>query len=571
VIGEAVATRPPSFIVVIDDEAEPLQQMTNELARRYAADYRLLSYSSPEVALDKLASMARAGMEVALVLADQWTPTLLGGDVLREVAHSHPHAKRALLVDWGSWADRRTADAIAQAMALGHADYYILKPTNRPDEYFHRTISDFLYDWSRTAASTAREIVVVGEPLSARTHLLTNLLTRSGIRHAFVDPGSTDGRVLLEASASDAAGGPVVVMRGGRVLVDPTPIDVARAYGAATKLGRQRAFDLVVVGGGPGGLAAAVHASSEGLRTVVVEREALGGQAGASTLIRNYPGFPRGISGGELGQRAFQQAWVFRARFLLFCEAVGLRACGGEHTVELQDGTEATARAVLLAMGVSYRQLDLPALEPFQGAGVYYGASAVEGRAVVGQDVYVIGGGNSAGQAAMHLSRFARRVTLVVRAGSLAESMSRYLVEEIDATENVFVRYDTEVVDGGGQLRLEYLVLRNNETEAIERVEARGLFVLIGASPHTEWLPDTIERDDWGYVCTDRDASGAHWMLDRPPYPYETCVPGVFAIGDVRSRSVKRVASAVGEGSVVIQHVLEYLRGHRHAEAAHSG
>jgi thioredoxin reductase (NADPH) len=348
-------------------------------------------------------------------------------------------------------------------------------------------------------------------------------------------------------------------MRNGPVLVDPSPTEVASAYGAATRLGRRRDFDLIIAGAGPAGLAAAGYASSEGLMTLVVEREALGGQAGSSSLIRNYMGFPRGISGAELAQRAYQQAWVFGAHFVLMCEVTGLRVGEGRHTVTLRDGSEASARAVVLATGVSYRRLGIPALEELSGAGVFYGASASEGPTLSGKDAFVVGGGNSAGQAAIHLADYARRVTMVVRRESLTETMSRYLCEEIEATPNIDVRLGTEVVDGGGEGRLQRLTLRECRSGETEDVEAAGLFILIGVRPHTDWLPETIERDEWGFLLTDRDASGDNWTLGRAPYQYETSVPGIFAVGDVRSRSAKRVASAVGEGSVVIQHVHEYL------------
>jgi thioredoxin reductase (NADPH) len=364
---------------------------------------------------------------------------------------------------------------------------------------------------------------------------------------------------VLERAGDDGTHGPVVAMRDGPVIVDATPKDVVRAYGATTELGHRRHFDVIIAGAGPAGLAAAVYAASEGLQTLVVEGEALGGQAGASSLIRNYLGFPRGISGAELGQRAYQQAWVFGARFLVLCEVTALHVGEDRHTVVLSDGTSATARAVVLATGVSYRRLDIPALEALQGAGVYFGASLSEGPAVLGEDVYVVGGGNSAGQAALYLARYARQVTMVVRGGTLAESMSQYLREALRAAGNVEVRLSTEVVAGGGQGRLEHLVLRDASTGATDDVRAAALFVLIGARPRTDWLPPAIERDQWGYVLTDRDASGGHWTLPRAPYPYETSVPGVFAVGDLRARSVKRVASAVGEGSVVMQHVHHYV------------
>jgi thioredoxin reductase (NADPH) len=555
-------------LLAVDDEPDALAGLREALQRRYESDYQVSCVASPGEALELLEELRAAGRAVAVVLADQWMPQMTGSELLVRVRDLHPHAKRGLLVDWGAWGDPDTTRAIVRSMSAGSIDYYVLKPANPRDEYFHRIVTEFLHEWSRAVATAQDEIVVVGEPLSAETHRITNLLSRSGIPHVLVDPGSPEGRRVLEEAGDDGSRGPVVAMRDGPVLVDAQPKDVARAYGATIQLGRRREFDLIVAGAGPAGLAAAVYAASEGLETLVVEGEAIGGQAGTSSLIRNYLGFPRGIGGAELGQRAYQQAWVFGARFLVLCAVTDLHIGADRHTVVLSDGTEATARAVVLATGVSYRRLGIPALEELQGAGVYYGASLSEGPAVLGKDVYVVGGGNSAGQAALYLARFARRVTLLVRTTSLAESMSHYLRDILRAAPNVEVRFSTEVVAAGGQGRLEHLTLRDTASGATEEVWGAALFVLIGAQPHTDWLPAAIERDPWGYVLTDRDASGEHWTLPRPPYPYETCVPGIFAVGDIRARSVKRVASAVGEGSVVIQHVHHYLTTggalHRH-------
>jgi thioredoxin reductase (NADPH) len=551
-------TRP--LILVVDDDAEALGRIDEQLCRRYAADYRVTCTGSPAEALRKLRNLRESGEQVAMVLADQWMPGETGSQLLERVWELHPHAKRGLLVDWGAWADRDTARAILLAMAAGDIHYYVLKPSRSPDEYFHRTISEFLHEWSRTVPTTSHEIVVVAEPLSAQAHEVRSLLTRNGIPHAVFTPDSEEGGELLRKAGQDGGCTVLVVMRNGPVLVDPSPTEVASAYGAATRLGRRRDFDLIIAGAGPAGLAAAGYAASEGLRTLVVEREALGGQAGSSSLIRNYMGFPRGISGAELAQRAYQQAWVFGAHFLVMCEVTGLRIGEGRHTVTLRDGSEASARAVALATGVSYRRLGIPALEELSGAGVFYGASASEGPTLSGKDAVVVGGGNSAGQTAIHLADYARRVTMVVRRESLSEKMSRYLCREIESTPNIDVRLGTEVVDGGGEGRLQRLTLRECHSGETEDLEAAGLFILIGARPHTDWLPEAIDRDQWGFLLTDRDASRDCWTLDRAPYQYETCVPGIFAVGDVRSGSAKRVASAVGEGSVVIQHVHEYLR-----------
>jgi thioredoxin reductase (NADPH) len=545
-------------LLAVEDELDSLRLIRAELDRRYGADYRVVCARSATAALDLLTSLREEGEPVAIVLADQWMPEMTGGELLARTRALHPHAKRGMLVDWGAWGDRKTARAILEAMALGNIDYYVLKPNRARDEYFHRTIGEFLHEWARAAPLNSREVVVVGRALTPATHSITDLLTRNGVPHSVLAPDSEEGRALLEEAGCDE-GRPLVAMRGGAMLVDPSPAEVAQAYGAHTQLGKRRDFDVIVAGAGPAGLGAAVYAASEGLSTLVVEREALGGQAGSSSLIRNYLGFPRGISGAELAQRAYQQAWVFGAHFLVMADITGLAIGADRHTVTLSDGSEATAGAVVLATGVSYRRLGIPELEELHGAGVFYGASVAEGRALAGKDGYVIGGGNSAGQVAMHLARYARRITLLVRAPSLAASMSHYLRGEIEAADNIDVRLETEVVAGGGEGRLERLTLRDNRSGEVEEVQADGLFILIGARPHTDWLPEVIERDEWGFVLTDRDTSGLQWTLERPPHPYETSVPGIFAVGDMRARAVKRVASAVGEGSVVIQHVHHHL------------
>jgi thioredoxin reductase (NADPH) len=545
-------------VLALDDDRDALVLIEQQLTRRYASDYRIVCFASPVEAREQLEELTRAGDEIALVLAG-----LCGADLLARTRNDHPRAKRGLLVPWGSWADRSTADAILHAMALGHIDYYVLKPWRSPDEYFHRTITEFLHEWSRSGSTQTQEIEVVATPRSREGHELTTLLSRNGIPHVLLPCDSERGRQRLEESGHSAADQPVVYLMN-RVLVNPTREDLIRAYGVQTELGDRREFDLIIVGGGPAGLSSSVYASSEGLETLTIEGEAIGGQAGASTLIRNYMGFHRGLGGAELAQRAYQQAWVFGTEFLLMREVESLRSEGERHILTISDGSEAYARAVVLATGVSYRRLGIPELEKLSGAGVFYGASFSEAQTVADQDVYIVGGGNSAGQSAMHLSRYASNVFIVIRGSSLADSMSQYLREAIEHTENVQVLQNTTVVGGGGEGRLEHLVLRKSDSGESRRVEAAALFVLIGARPRTDWLPETIERDQWGYVKTGPDAVAAKAarglpLGQRDPYSYETCVAGVFAVGDLRHGAVKRVASAVGDGSVAIRQVLEYL------------
>jgi thioredoxin reductase (NADPH) len=547
-------------LIAVDDDTDALGRVAEELKRRYGSDYRVECARSPNAALALLQELHDAGDPVALVLAAQWMEEMRGPELLARVRELHPLARRAVLIPWGGWGHRPTADAVMRAMALGHIDYYVLKPSTSPDEYFHRTVCEYLHEWSRTGIVRTQEIEVVAERRSPRTHEMRSSLARNGVPHRFYEPGTEEGRRLLEAAGVEFTGVPVVTMVDGRVLVDPTATELAEAYGVSTEIEDVRDFDVVVVGAGPGGLAAAVYAASEGLGTLVVEREAIGGQAGTSSLIRNYLGFSRGVTGAELAQRAYQQAWIFGTRFVLMRTARRLGARDGRHVIEVSGEGEVTARAVVLATGVSYRRLGAPGLEELTGSGVYYGASVAEASGLSGEEVYVVGGGNSAGQAAVHLSRFARRVTMLVRGPSLNETMSRYLIDEIGAAANVEVMPRTQVVAAAGAGHLERLTLRGGEDGSEWEVPAAALFVLIGAQPHTSWLPPAIERDERGYIQTgplvhpyDR------WPLARQPQPYETSIPGVFAVGDVRARSVKRVASAVGEGSVVIQQVHHYL------------
>ena len=531
------------LILAVDEDAEALERITSEL-QRYARDYRVVCGPSSEAALRQLESLRERDAAVAIVLAARGTQELKGEELLARVHDLHPHAKRALLIPWGGWADEETADAIRTAMALGHIDYYALKPWSTPDELFHRLVSEFLQEWRRQNAPGRRELTVVADPWSPRGYALRNLLARNGVPHAFHTPQSAEGVGFLRACSQEGADVPVVLLPDGSALVDPRAEDIAQ-HGTRmrTVLDEPGMFDVVIVGAGPAGLSAAVYASSEGLRALVVERESIGGQAGSSTRIRNYLGFSRGLSGAELAQRAYQQAWVFGATFLLTRDVTEIRSDGDTHVVSVSGADDVEARSVILAMGVSYRRLDVSALDALEGVGVFYGSSPSEARQFTGGDVFIVGGANSAGQAAVHLARYAANVTLVCRGRSLTQTMSTYLLDEIAGKENIHVRSRTQVLDAEGQDRLERLTLKG--PDGVETVPADALFILIGAEPRTEWLPSEIERDERGFVDTGAD--------------YGTSVPGIFAIGDVRSGSVKRVASAVGEGSVVIQHLHSYL------------
>jgi len=544
-------------ILVVDDDDAALGRVERELSRRCGVDYQVLATTDPDEALGLLDGLDPGDAAVALVLADQWMPGIDGTEFLARAARRYPRAKRGLLVEFGAWGDEPTARAILRAMAVGVIDYYVLKPWRSPDEFFNRTIAEFLHEWARMRPSGPREVAVVG-PDVERTHEIRSILSRNAIPHVVLDEQQPEGRALLARAGVGERPAPVVGFHDGRLLVDPSNVEIAEAFGFTTSH-KKSAFDVVIIGGGPAGLAAGVYAASEGLETLIIEREAIGGQAGSSSLIRNYLGFSRGVSGAELAMRAYQQAWVFGASVLMMREATWIAAVGPRLAVSVSDETTVDARAVVLAMGVSYRRLGVAELESLTGAGVFYGASIAEAQALEGEDVYVLGGGNSAGQAAMHLSRYARQVTIVVRGSSLASSMSHYLIQQIDTAPNIDVRFGWEVVGGGGEGRLEELVLGRRDSDERVTVPAAGLFVLIGAHPHTDWLPPEIERDDWGFVVT--GGSGGSVATGRTASSFETTMPGVFAAGDVRHGSMKRVGAAVGEGAGVIQEVYRYIHG----------
>ena len=550
-------------ILAVDDDPDELSRIEHELSDRYGTYYRVICEESAEAGLEVLRRLKGTGEEVVVALADQWMPEMRGIEFLTRVRHLFPTAKRAILF---VPEDRSINDVLPRAMVLGQIDYFVTKPRQTPSEVFHGVITDFLGEWARNYRAGQEAILVVGETWSRRSHEARDLLKRNGVPYAFYSVDSKEGRELLVRVGKTSARLPVWVLFDGQVLEDPSNEEVVDAFlGSKATHPQGREFDLVIVGAGPAGLAAAVYGASEGLDTLVVEGEAMGGQAGTSSMIRNYLGFERGISGTELATRAYQQAYLFGASFQWMRHATGLhREEDGGLVVNLSDGTEARGRAVVVATGASYRRLSVPSLEGLVGAGVFYGAAVTEARAMEGQEAYVVGGANSAGQAAVHLSKWASRVTLVVRGGSLAKSMSDYLIKEIEDIPNIEVRLNTQVVDGGGEGRLERLVLKHSGSGSTETVPAAALFVLIGAEPCAGWLPEEIVRDEQGYVVTGQDLlqNGRlpqGWPLERPPLLMETSMPGVFAVGDVRSGSVKRVASAVGAGAISVQLVHEYL------------
>jgi len=545
-------------ILAVDDDPDVIELIGRELEDRYGRAYRIVTARAVSTALALLTSLHANGERVALVLSDQWLPDGTGCELLAQARELCPHARRLLLITWGEWTVDATAQPLRRAIALGQIDYYALKPWRTADELFHRTITEFLHEWVGTDASLSRELTIVADAANARASELRSLLTRNRVPFVFHPSSSHEGEQVLQDAREPAGTAPVVVQRNGRVLVDPTNVEIANAYGATTHLLGSREFDVTVIGAGPSGLAAAVYASSEGLRTLVIERESIGGQAGSSSRIRNYLGFQRGITGADLAQRAQQQAWVFGTNFVQMCQALTIRTDGDRLYVSCSNGMEVPTGVVVLAMGVSYQRLSIPALEDLTGVGVFYGASPSEAERFTGREVFVVGGGNSAGQAAVHLAKHAKQVTILVRRSTLAETMSRYLIDEIEGQANIDVRYRTEIVDGASNGELESLTLTNSATGETQTVPADAVFVLIGARPHTDWLPTEIERDRFGFVVT--GTASADWTLERLPFMFESSMPGVFAVGDVRSGSVKRVASAAGEGSVAIQQVHQYLQ-----------
>jgi thioredoxin reductase len=560
--------QPSAAILVVSADDGVRRALLEPLHRRYDQDYRVLAAESPGAGVATIADLRASGGELALVLADDATPVGDHDNVFAAARRTFPDVRRGLVIEWGSWADRRTADAVLQLMSHVQIDYYVVRPVHSPDESFHRAVTDFLREWEASVGKRHRGFTVIGDDAQPRTHALRSRLARGGVPTDHLDPASPDALALLAEAGVDYAGVPLVRTATGDILVDPDDAELARAYGLTTSL-PDRTVDLVVVGAGPGGLAAAVYAASEGLDTLVLEAESIGGQAGSSSLIRNYLGFSRGVSGAELAQRAYQQAWVFGARFGHTRRVSGMRVVDDGFELDVAPGEVVRARAVVLASGVSYRRLAAPGLQPFVGASVFYGATSVEARAQAGRDVLVVGGGNSAGQAAMHLARYARSVSLVVRRDSLAASMSKYLIDQLEAA-GVGLITNAKVVDAGAAAadRLDHVMLEDVATGERREHPADAVFITIGARPHTEWLAPEVLRDQWGSVITGPEVlvEGGRraWLGEAGTEPggLESSVPGFFAVGDVRRGSVKRVASAVGEGSVVISAVHRHLGEH---------
>jgi thioredoxin reductase (NADPH) len=548
----------PTLLAVLDQPRDR-QVIQHELTSRYATDYEIICESSPLSALQRLDAL-RAAPEtrVLIVFAAGQMAAMTGTEFLQRAHELHPHARRVLLIPWSN---RSTSKPLLRMISQGRFDRYATVPTRSPDENFHVLVTEVLRDWQQQHPDRPSVVTLIDQPWSPRSYQMRELLQRGGLPYVFHSADSPAGKALLREIGRPDGPFPVFIRYDGQVLTDPTNEEVAHALGVR-HASIEGVFDLVVVGAGPAGLSAAVYAASEGLRTLVVDRESIGGQAGSSSLIRNYLGFPLGVGGADLCNRALDQAWSFGAETSVMREVTRLRADGDRLILDLADNAQISARTVVLATGASYQRLGVPGLEALLGAGVFYGGGTTEAQAMEGQEVFVVGGGNSAGQAAVLLARYARRVTIAIRGDRLAASMSDYLVKNIDATGNIDVCPRTIVVGGGGHGRLQELVLRDENTGLTRTVPAAGLFVLIGARPHTGWLPEPIHRDDKGFILTGQDLLSYRQGGRSPtntPLPLETSMPGVFAAGDVRHGSVKRVASAVGEGSVSIRSVHEYL------------
>jgi thioredoxin reductase (NADPH) len=552
---------PKPILLSIDDDSDVLRAIERDLRSQYGAEYRVIGSDSPDGALDLLKQLKVRNDSVALLLADQRMPRMDGVTFLQEAMHIYPDAKRALLTAY--------ADTSAAISAINQAsiNYFFLKPWDPPAEHLYPQLNDLLDDWQASYRPAFQGIRVLGTRWSPRSYELRDFLARNRVPYQWIDVESSandpETKRLLEALGPEAASLPVVLFPDGTKLLESLPADVAQKVGLRTRA-QTDFYDLAIVGGGPAGLAAAVYGASEGLHTVMIEREAPGGQAGMSSRIENYLGFPSGLSGNDLARRAVVQAQRFGVEILAPQEAVGVRTEGSYRFIKLADGSEISCHALMIASGVQWRRLEAPGIDRLQGAGVYYGGGATEALSCKGEIIYVVGGANSAGQAAMNFARYAERVVMLVRGDSLAATMSQYLIDQIKETANIQVWAHAGVVEAHGETRLEEISILCSDTDKVERVPASSMFIFIGALPRTDWLGDLVERDERGFLLTGPDLvrDGQRpkgWTLDRDPFLLETNIPGIFAVGDVRHGSVKRVASGVGEGSVAVQFIHQYL------------
>ena len=544
-------------ILTVDDDPDVSRAVARDLRRRYGSQYRIVRAESGQSALDALHELKLRGDQVAVILADYRMPQMNGVEFLERAMDVYPGARRILLT---AYAD---TSAAIDAINVVDLDHYLLKPWDPPEEKLYPVVDALLETWRSSDHHVIPETKVIGHRWSARSSEVREFLARNQVPYRWFSAEEPEGRRLLEAADEDGLTLPVVITLDHEILVAPSDAELAGHVGLATTPSADF-YDLIVIGGGPAGLGAAVYGASEGLRTVLLERTATGGQAGQSSRIENYLGFPDGVSGAQLTTRARRQALRFGAEVLTTREVVGLEVKGAAREVQFADGGTLGAHSVILATGVSYKQLGAPGLKEMTGRGVYYGSALTEASACIDQDIYIVGGANSAGQAAVYLARHAKSVTLLVRGPSLERSMSYYLIQQLGEVENITVRTCTEVIGADGDGHLEQLTLRNTADGGTEIVDAQMLFLFIGAAPLTDWLDGTVVRDDHGFVVAGPDLSvggqkPAGWQLDRAPYHLETSIPGVFVAGDARAESAKRVASAVGEGAMAVMLVHRYL------------
>lgn len=547
-------------LMTVDDDPEVQRAVERDLRQKYGGQFRVLQANSGAMALETLKQLKLRNEPVALFLVDQRMPRMTGIEFLEQAIELFPDAKRVLLT---AYAD---TDAAIKAINTVNVDYYLMKPWDPPEEHLYPVLQDLLDDWTADYRPPFQGVRVIGHQWSALSHDIKDFLARNQIPYRWLDiETNAEAHTLVEHAGLDASRLPVVLFADGTHLAEPTHSQIAEKVGLRTRAERPF-YDLIIVGAGPAGLAAAVYGASEGLRTLLIEREASGGQAGTSSRIENYLGFPVGLGGGDLARRAVEQAERFGVEILTPQEVTGVRMQDPYRIVTLSDGTELNCHALLIATGVSYRKLDVPGIEKLTGAGIYYGAAMTEALACQGLDVYVVGGANSAGQAAMYFSNYAKSVTVLVRGDSLAKSMSQYLINEIGTRKNITVCVNSNVVEAHGDTSLEALTIANSATGEVQTVPAKALFIFIGAMPRTDWLAGIVERDPQGFILSGpalvregRRPQG--WTFDRDPFLPETSVPGIFVAGDVRSGSVKRVASGVGEGSIAVQFIHQYLSG----------
>jgi thioredoxin reductase (NADPH) len=545
------------IIFLIVHEESVLKALHRDINKRFGTDYTIYSEQDPLSALNRLQTMATEPEPVALLIADQRMPEMSGVDFLVKAHKLHPSSKRILLVE----RDYTRANPSVPAMMLGQIDYHLVKPWF-PERGLYPAVSEFLASWEASQESGFIMFKIIGPQQSARAHEIRDLLTRTHMPYRFYPENSEAGKSILKEINHEGSPLPILIRQDGRVLVEPTNADIIEAIGGGTQL-QNKVYDVAIIGSGPAGLAAAVYSASEGLETVVIEKQISGGQAGTSSRIRNFPGYTWGIIGQDFAYRTCEQAWLFGANMVFAQEVTEIRHAGQINIVKVADGREITTKTVVITTGVSWRRLNIPHLEALIGTGVFYGAAGSEARAMEGQSVCIVGAGNSAGQAASHLAKYASSVTILVRGNSLV-SMSEYLITELRETPNVHFRLGVELVGGEGIGKLEGVIIQDRNTNEVERISTSALFVLIGAEPKTDWLANVVARNRQGYILTGQDVLAVKddlhkWPLKRAPLLLETSTPGIFAAGDVRYRSVKRMASAIGEGSIAVQHLHQYL------------